>query len=423
MIQKMIWIIFRTIITLGAWMIGGYLLYRHEYFSSFAYIDNLVGILPVTLVLVCAGGMSAVLWMRHTKQFAPVSIAIALLVVLSAALFPTALRGNWWLNMTLPEGQETSIDLSAFAPFSENSKLVELDEQSTLTLYADFPVLDGATALFPVYAAFAETVFARDSFSQDYLLSTGTRNAYEALISGERDIIFVAGASEQQNAIAREMGVNLYFTPIGYEAFVFLVGMENPIDNITYRQIRNIYSGKTAHWKTLGWVEGGRIIAFQRPEGSGSQTGLQTIMDNLPIQAPQPLPDSGLIGTNSLMQQVAVRWQGVQPAIGYSYRFFAATMYANPDAKILSVDGVEPSIENIQNRSYPFVANFYAVTNGEPEGNVRLLIDWILSPQGQRIIEETGYVPVEENHVFYDVIMPFLPETAAQQTQQFINRD
>jgi len=102
--------------------------------------------LPVTLVIVCACGMSAVLWMRHTKQFAPVSIAIALLVVLSAALFPTALRGNWWLNMTLPEGQETSIDLSAFAPFSENSKLVELNEQSTLTLHADFPVLDGARA-------------------------------------------------------------------------------------------------------------------------------------------------------------------------------------------------------------------------------------------------------------------------------------
>jgi len=98
-------------------------------------------------------------------------------------------------------------------------------------------------------------------------------------------------------------------------------------------------------------------------------------------------------------------------------------MYANPDAKILSVDGVEPSIENIQNRSYPFVANFYAVTNGEPEGNVRLLIDWILSPQGQRIIEETGYVPVEAKHVFYDVIMPFLSETAAQQMQQLINRD
>ena len=68
-------------------------------------------------------------------------------------------------------------------------------------------------------------------------------------------------------------------------------------------------------------------------------------------------------------------------------------MYANPDAKILKVDGVEPSVENIRNGSYPFAADFYAVTNGKPEGNTKLLIDWILSPQGQEIIGKTGYVP------------------------------
>ena len=72
-------------------------------------------------------------------------------------------------------------------------------------------------------------------------------------------------------------------------------------------------------------------------------------------------------------------------------------MYANPDVKVLSVDGIAPTIENIQNGSYPFVANFYAVTNGVPSGNARVLIDWILSPQGQWIIEETGYVPLMAN--------------------------
>ena len=117
-------------------------------------------------------------------------------------------------------------------------------------------------------------------------------------------------------------------------------------------------------------------------------------MGDLPIQAPQPLPDASLIGTSSLMNQVAVRWQGVQPAIGFSYRFFATAMYANLDAKVLSVDGIAPTIENIQNGSYPFVANFYAVTIDAPSGNARLMIDWILSPQGQQIIEETGYVPL-----------------------------
>ena len=388
------WKIIKIAFTLSSWMIGGAVLHRYEYFVSFWEIDNIVGMLPVTLVVVGVLGLSTLIWMNHTRQFAPVSIGIGLLVLLSVLLFPKALQGDWWLNMYLPQEQEAEFDFTRFIPFSENSELAQLDEQSTLILYSDFPVLDGATALFPVYAAFAEATFDRDSFSPEDVLVTNTIHAYEALIAGERDIIFVAGASQSQIANARERGVELYFTPIGFEAFVFLVGYENPIENITYQQIRNIYSGKTSRWQTLGWNEGGDIIAFQRPEGSGSQTGLQIIMNHLPIQVPQPLPDERLIGTGSMMKQVSVQWQNVQPAIGYSYRFFATTMFANPDARILSVNGVAPTIENIQNGTYPFIANFYAVTNGMPVDNTKLLIDWILSPQGQRIIEETGYVPL-----------------------------
>ena len=96
---------------------------------------------------------------------------------------------------------------------------------------------------------------------------------------------------------------------------------------------------------------------------------------------------------NSPMKQISIEWQCVQPAIGYSYRYYAAVMYANPDTKILSVNSVTPSIENIQNKSYPFTSDFYAVTNGTPEGNIKI-IDWILSPQGQKIIERTGYIPL-----------------------------
>ncbi|MCL2397883.1 MAG: substrate-binding domain-containing protein [Defluviitaleaceae bacterium] len=394
MIKKIAWIASRIVIILFAWIFGGYMLHRYEYFTTFWDIDNIVGMMPVAMVIVGASGVTALLWMKHTRQFAPVSAVFALLVVLAVALFPTALRGNWWINMSMSEAQEQQMDLIAFTPFVEDSKIARLDEESTLTLNADLPILDGATALFPIFAAFAEAVFDEAAFLPEHVLSTGTRSAYEALIAGKRDVIFVAGASGQQVAAARAAGADLRFTPIGREAFVFLVGNENPMYNITYQQIRNIYSGKTAYWRTLGWPEGGRIIAFQRPEGSGSQTGLQIIMGDIPIQAPQPLPCAGLIGTNSLMQQVSVIWQGVQPAIGYSYRFFATTMHANPNARVLSVDGVEPSVANIQNGIYPFVDNFYAVTNGEPSSGARLFIDWILSPQGQRIIEKTGYVPL-----------------------------
>ncbi|MDR2589684.1 MAG: substrate-binding domain-containing protein [Oscillospiraceae bacterium] len=393
--SKKLFVIIRTIVTLLVLFIGGYVLNRYEYIANFADVDNVVGVLPVAMVITSAIGITILLWIKYSKQILPFTISLSVLVVLSIILFPTALRGNWWISTTTSNETEATPDLSLYAPFSENSKIARLSEESTLQFIDNFPILDGATALYPVYAAFAEAVYDETVFSHDYVLCTNTRSAYEAIIAGERDVIFVATASEQQVAIAKTAGVDLHFTPIGREAFVFLAGVENPVDNITYQQLRNIYSGKTTFWNTLGWSEGGRIIAFQRPEGSGSQTGLQhIIMRNLPIQVPQPLPDASLLGTNSLMQQVSVEWNGVQPALGYSYRFFATTMFANPDVKLLKINDVDPSIENIQNGTYPFVGDFYAVTNGEPKENTKLLIDWILSKQGQELIEKTGYIPL-----------------------------
>ena len=394
MIKKLFFTL-RAFITLLVWSVSGYILYKYEYTLAFLDVDNIVGMLPVALIVTAAIGATIIIWVKHSKRLVPVVASVALLVILSVALFPTALRGNWWINPTVSEESEAAPDLTLYAPFLDGSKIARLDKQSELKLVDNLPILDGATALYPVYAAFANAVYNEEIFTQNTVICTNTRSAYEAIIAGDRDIIFVAGASEQQIAAAKSAGVDLIFTPIGHEAFVFLVGKENPVDNITYQQLRNIYSGKTAYWNTLGWREGGKIIAFQRPDGSGSQTGLQKmIMKNLPLQVPQPLPDKNLIGTNSLMKQVSVEWQGVQPAIGYSYRYYATTMYANPDTKLLKINGIEPSIENIQNGSYPFVGDFYAVTNGEPQGNTKLFIDWILSPQGQEIIEKTGYTPL-----------------------------
>ena len=392
--MKILILLVRIIATGAALALGGCVLHKYEYLTEFNQIDNLIGMLPVALIAAAFACLTGLLWLKHSRERLPVTVVLTAFTILSVALFPKALIGDWWIGTITNQDGETRPDLSLYAPFADNTRAVSLSRPSTLSLSGSLPILDGATALYPVYAAFAQAVYDSGAFTDDRVICTNTRSAYEGIINGERDIIFVAAASENQRAAAREAGAELVFTPIGREAFVFLTGKDNPVTNITIQQIRNIYSGKTAHWNTLGWRDGGKIIAFQRPDGSGSQTGLQMYMGGLPVQAPQPLPDNSLIGTNSLMRQVSVKWQGVQPALGYSYRYYATAMFANPDAKLLSVDGIPPTTENIQNGAYPFIGDFYAVTNGEPQGNAKLLIEWILSEQGQYIIKETGYTPL-----------------------------
>ena len=386
----------RVLGTAAAASLAFAVLWHYEYWQQWTQIDNVVGAIPVALALLFVGGCCALLWMKHRRATAAVSVALAVVVALSAALFPNALRGNWWIDYGLTSSEGDSPDLTVYDPFVEGSKAATLDGAASLHMEGDLPLLDGATALYPVYAAFAQAVYDEADYVQgETARCTNTAGAYRALIAGERDVIFCAGPSASQRAAAEEAGVELHLTPIGREAFVFVVGKENPVDGLSRQQIYNIYSGKTALWSTLGWKEGGQIVAFRRPETSGSESGLvNVVMKGRPVVAPQPLPDKSLVGSNSLMQQVSVEWKGVQPALGYSYRFFATTMYANPDTKLLAIDGYDPNDENIRSGKYPFVADVYAVTIGEPQGKVKQLIDWILSSEGQELVEKSGYAPV-----------------------------
>lgn len=383
----------RIVVPLGATAVAAYLLYRYEYFAALGAVDNVIGAMPIAFMAVFVACATTLSNIKYEKRFIALYAVLAAFAVLSLALFPNALRGNWWFGK-----YDSSIgaraDVAQYAPFTDGNKTAKLGEPSTLKLSGGLPVLDGALALYPVYSAVAETVYDEAAFTQESVMFTDTLKAFDAVVAGERDIAFLAGASEAQMASARAAGADIRFTPIGREAFVFLASAQNPVDGLTTRQVRNVYSGKTSVWKTLGWAEGGNILAFQRHEGSGSQSGLERVMRGLPIAAPRPLPDPSLIGNNSLMEQMTVEWKGVQPALGFSYKFFAETMKPNPGAKMLKIDGVAPTAENIKNGSYPFTVEFYAVTDGEPRGNTKLVIDWLLSPQGQRLIELCGYTGI-----------------------------
>ena len=391
--KKGVKLVLRLGLTSGLVAIYGYIINTFQYLYQFNAIDNLTGAAPLILLTGITVFLAVLIWKRH-REAETSTVVLAVLSIIWAFLFIPALTGNWYplAKAFTPGGSKP--DIALYAPFTENTRAAKLPGIASLTISDELPKLDGAIALYPVYAAFVNAVYDKKSCTPDVAPCTNTLNAYQRIIKGDCDIIFVAGASEKQKQAASDAGSDLVFTPIGREAFVFLVGKENPIDGLTYQQVRNIYSGKTAYWRTLGWSNGGKMIVFQRPEGSGSQTGLQNIMRGLPIQKVQPLPDKSLSGTGSMMKQVSVKWQGVQPAIGYSYRYYATAMYPNIDAKMLAIDGIYPSNETIANESYPFTNNFYAVTNGQPKGNAKLLIDWILTDEGQYLIKQTGYAPL-----------------------------
>lgn len=163
--------------------------------------------------------------------------------------------------------------------------------------------LDGAEAAFPVYSAFAQAVYKNANQNSNFITFTNTIFAYERLIRGEADIYFGAEPSTAQRKMAEEAGVELVMTPIAKEAFVFFTHQRNPVQNLSTKQIQSIYGGKTTNWKQVGG-DNRRILAFQRPENSGSQTWLQKVMDGQTIMT--PVKEEVPAGMGALWQLCAI---------------------------------------------------------------------------------------------------------------------
>lgn len=284
-------------------------------------------------------------------------------------------------NSTNPEMQAKSIEISKFLPFDENSHIYKT--QANLNLQGDLPVIDGAAALFPVFSAFMSAIYPKESVKfdeanfteQSRLHYTNTRGAYKAVADGTADIIFVAKPSKSQLEYAKSKGANLEFVPIGLEAFVFIVHKDNPVSNLSTAQIKEIYSGKITKWSQVGGANL-YIDAVQRNEGSGSQSAMSAFMKDEKMKR----NTLGFFGS----------------AIGFSFRYYVESLVANGKVKMLGLNGVYPNKENIKNRSYPIIGEIYAVydKNNKNE-NIAKILEWILSAQGQEIIEQSGYVGIK----------------------------
>lgn len=376
--------------TLMVWM-GLLPLYGAWAFSILAYGGALCA-------AVLSTGLLPKLWKRRMG-------AAFLALVLGCAVYV----GFGIYNDSIPVMEDRDSLIYEYEPFAEGTKAVFLEEASTLKFDAPAIDMDGATALYPIYSAFVQAVYPEaeydiydfkydetDGYGQ--VSCTGTIEAYQRLIQGKTDIIFCAAPSQEQLDAAAAAGVELHLTPIGREAFVFFVNSENPVTGLTVAEIQGIYTGQITNWKELGgkWQ---KIRPYQRAENSGSQTALLRLMEGLELMEPEEEDRIG--GMGGIITQVA-SYRNHKNAIGFSFRFYSTEMVENDQIRLLAVNGVEPTRETIRSGEYPISSNFYAITAspiGEPapeETNeeLRALIDWILSEQGQWIIEETGYVGV-----------------------------
>ena len=328
--------------------------------------------------------------MKLKRQMAALAAIVVLFALFNISMYQLLTRrlSNNFSGAT----QAQMIDVGSYLPHEDGSKLPKME--ASLKLTDHLPVLDGAAALVPVYAAVIENVYPigcvtyeggrfsadnyyGENFAADSAMQyKNTVRGYQAIVDGTTDILFCAGPSAEQMRYAEEKGVELVYVPIGLEAFVFFVNEQHPVDNLTVEQIRKIYACDYTNWSEVGGPN--RIInPVTRLEGSGSQTAFESVMGGQKIGKKSPLAITGA-------------------SIGFSFRYYMDGIVGNDTVKMISLNGVYPSAENIQNRTYPIVTQFYAIYRKDNDNpNIPILIEWLLSDEGQRLIEETGYVRIK----------------------------
>ncbi|MCL2247708.1 MAG: substrate-binding domain-containing protein [Oscillospiraceae bacterium] len=261
----------------------------------------------------------------------------------------------------------------------------------------NMPRISGSPALAPLAEAAKSVLLAEPrEAARPHLAFTRTAEAFRNLAAGESDIILV---SELSPSLIDELpGLNVIMQPIALDALVFIVCPTNPVDNLSTEQLRGIFSGEITNWQQVGGNDI-EISGFQRNEESASRVlaerlvmaGQQMVLRLLPSYATE-FDDDFLIS--------AMRgFDGSPGAIGYAFLHSVENSGFTDGVKILSIDGINPEYSTIASGNYPFTNNYYAVIIAdEPQdSSTRILFNWLLSEDGQYLMDFENYVPISES--------------------------
>lgn len=184
--------------------------------------------------------------------------------------------------------------------------------------------------------------------------------------------------------LVKEEKKQLKETVIAYDGIVVVTHPNNHVENLTLEQVKQIFTGKITNWKEVGGKDM-EIVAVSREEGSGSRDAFQEIVG----YSSGELVKNAIIasGNGNIKTTVANN----QHAIGFiSFEYMDQMIYP------VRINGVEPTVENVLQQKYPLARPLLFVYKEENmTNNGRKLIDFILSPEGQKIVKNSGMIPVK----------------------------
>ena len=238
--------------------------------------------------------------------------------------------------------------------------------------------ISGSTSVGPLMEKIQEKYEEENNNVTLEIQQNGSGAGIKDVISGISEI----GMSSRE--LKDEEKTSVQGTTVAYDGIALLVNTENPVSNISLEDVKKIYTGEITNWKELGGDDS-PIVVVSREEGSGTRDAFQEIVGYKSEELTKDATISD--GSGAVKTTVA----GNKNAIG-----FASFEYIDNTVKALSVNDIEPTAENVKAGDYKISRPFILVTKEDTlTENGQKLIDYVLSPEGQQIVEENKLITID----------------------------
>ena len=247
--------------------------------------------------------------------------------------------------------------------------------------------LKGSDTLLLLGQRWAELYMQKNPGVVIQVTGGGSGVGIAALINGSTDICQASRSmKDSEKKKLRERYFNMGTeVPVAKDGVTIYVNDKNPVDELTLDQIRDIYTGKTTNWSQLGGPDA-KIIVYGRENSSGTYVFFrESALKNADYTSSmQSLP-----GTAAVVNAVAKDRFG----IGYGGAAYAKGV---KEVAIKTIQGsFRPNAETVRSGQYPLARDLYWYVRGKPSGEVKKLVDWVLSPEGQEVVAKVGYFTVK----------------------------
>jgi len=216
------------------------------------------------------------------------------------------------------------------------------------------------------------------------IAAEGSSTGFAALLDQTANIGMASRrAKPTEISAALAKGLELRPTIVAWDGIAIVLNSANTVKGLTKKQVEQIFTGDITDWSAVGGAPG-KISVYTRNTASGTYADFKELAMNKRDYAGS---SQKMAGNEQIVSEVAKNPSGIG-YVGLAY-------VKAPGVKVAAVDGKVPNQADVRDRSYPYSRPTFYYTNGAPAGATKSFVDFTLSAQGQKIVEQVGFVPVK----------------------------